>query len=67
MSESKFLPHSSAKLQQWEITKGHLRAMVALEGALPSRLMNTKFQKMDIFVEEFIRDFESRGFHYGFD
>lgn len=69
MSDPRFLPHSSVKLQQWEITKGHLRAMVALEGALPSVVGQTrnKFVKMDAFVEDFIKEFESNGYHWGID
>lgn len=65
----KFLPHSAAKAQQWEITKGHLRAMWSLDGAISTGeyIRPYKFEKTKDFIEQFIKDFEDQGFNEGFD
>ena len=64
-----FLPHSSAKAQQWEIAKGHLRAVAAIDGALSTGEMERpyRFEKVSAAIEAFIKDFESDGLHEGMD
>lgn len=65
----KVLPHAMAKAQQWEITKGHLRAMVALDGAISTGETSRpyRFEATQDAVEGFIKDFESAGHHEGRD
>jgi hypothetical protein len=65
----KFLPHAAAKALQWEITKGHLRAMWALDGAVSTGEYDGSFgyEKSQAFIEQFIKDFEAESFHEGFD
>lgn len=65
----KVLPHSLAKSQQWEITKGHLRAMWAIDGAISSGEINRpyRFEKSRDFIEAFIKEFENNSFHEGMD
>ena len=65
----KFLPHSSAKALQWEIAKGHLRAMAALDGAISTGEYKKpyKFEKTSKFIEDFIDEFEAAGLHEGMD
>lgn len=64
-----FLPHSSAKAQQWEIAKGHLRAMAALDGAVSTGETDRpyRFEKVEAAIENFIREFEDAGYHEGID
>jgi hypothetical protein len=60
--------HSALKTQQWEIAKGHLRAVVALDGAVTSKQPPPyHFERVSKAVEDFIKDFESQGFHEGID
>ena len=65
----KFLPHSSAKALQWEIAKGHLRAMVALDGAVSTGeyIRPYRFEKSEEAIECFIKEFEAAGLHEGMD
>ncbi len=65
----KFLPHSSAKALQWEITKGHLRAMAALDGAVSTGEYERpyRYEKSEAAIEAFIKEFEAKGFHEGLD
>lgn len=65
----KFLPHSAAKAQQWEIAKGHLRAFVAIDGAISTGEVQHpyRFEVVEEAVESFIKDFEANGFHEGRD
>lgn len=65
----KFLPHSAAKAQQWEIAKGHLRAMAAIDGACSTGESERpyRFEKVEAAIEAFIKEFESAGFHEGQD
>lgn len=65
----KFLPHSAAKLQQWEVAKGHLRALVAIDGAVSSGETERpyRFEVVGAAVEKFIKDFEDNGLHDGLD
>ena len=65
----KFLPHSAAKAQQWEIAKGHLRAMAAIDGACITGETERpyRFERASIAIENFIQEFESDGFHEGQD
>jgi hypothetical protein len=64
-----FLPHSVAKAQQWEIAKGHLRALVAIDGAVSTGEVESpyRFEVVGAAVEKFIREFEAQGFHEGMD
>lgn len=66
---SKFLPHSAAKAQQWEITKGYLRALAALDGAVSSGETKGpyRFQVASAAIERFIKEFEDAGLHEGRD
>jgi hypothetical protein len=65
----KYLPHSAMKAQQWEITKGHLRAMVALDGAVSTGEYQRpyRFEIVGKAVEDFIKSFEGAGHHEGMD
>jgi hypothetical protein len=65
----KFLPHSSAKSQQWEIAKGHLRALAALDGAVSTGETERpyRFEIVGAAIEKFIREFEDAGLHEGMD
>ena len=65
----KFLPHSVAKAQQWEITKGHLRAMAAIDGACSTGETERpyRFERVESAIEKFIKEFEDAGFHEGSD
>ena len=52
-------PHDIANMlrgQQWQITKGHMRAMVSLQGAFPSgsRQAN-KYDELHRLTEEYIK------------
>jgi hypothetical protein len=65
----KFLPHSALKAQQWEITKGHLRAMAALDGAISTAETERpyRFEKVEAMIEGFIQEFEDAGYDEGMD
>jgi hypothetical protein len=65
----KFLPHSAAKAQQWEIAKGHLRAMAALDGAVSTGEAERpyRYERSSAAIEMFIKEFEDAGFHEGMD
>lgn len=65
----KFLPHSVAKATQWEIAKGHLRAMAAIDGAVSTGETERpmRWERSAKFIEDFIDQFEARGFHEGLD
>lgn len=64
-----FLPHSVAKALQWEIAKGHLRALAAIDGAVSTGETERpyRFERVDAAIEKFIKEFESDGFHEGLD
>ena len=66
---TKFLPHSYAKAVQWEITKGHLRALAAVDGAMSTGETGRpyRFEIVRDAVEAFIADFEGKGLHEGMD
>ena len=66
---TKFLPHSVAKAQQWEIAKGHLRAMAAIDGACSTGETERpyRYEVVGKFIEQFIKEFEDRGFDEGSD
>lgn len=65
----KVLPHSLAMSQQWEIAKGHLRAMTAMAGSVSSGESERpyRFERIGDRIESFIKDFEADGFHEGKD
>jgi hypothetical protein len=65
----KFLPHSAAKAQQWEIAKGHLRALAAIDGACSTDETERpfRFERVGAAIEKFIKDFEYAGLHEGMD
>lgn len=65
----KFLPHSVAKATQWEIAKGHLRAMAAIDGAVSTGEISRpyRFELVEKFIESFIKEFETNGYHDGLD
>lgn len=63
-----FLPHSAAVAQQWEIAKGHLRAVVALQGACTSGDGDTShYDRCAAAVTKFIARFEDERFNEGCD
>lgn len=54
------------KAQQWEIIKGHLRALVSLQGAYnsaPDSSTTERFLTLDEKVEVFIKDVEDEALH----
>lgn len=65
----KFLPHSAAKAQQWEIAKGHLRALAAIDGACSTGETERpyRFERTEAAIEKFIQEFEDAGLHEGDD
>jgi hypothetical protein len=69
MTMTTFLPHSAAKAQQWEIAKGHLRAMAAIDGACSTGETERpyRFERVGYAIEKFIKEFEDAGFHEGSD
>ena len=64
-----FLPHSAAKAQQWEIAKGHLRALAAIDGTVSTAEAERpyRFEVVEAVIEKFIKDFEAEGLHEGSD
>ena len=66
---TKFLPHSAAKAQQWEIAKGHLRALAAIDGAcsLGESVRPYRFEVVGAAIEKFIKEFEDAGLDEGGD
>lgn len=66
---TKFLPHSAAKAQQWEIAKGHLRALAAIDGACSTGETERpyRFEVVAAAVEKFVKEFEDAGLHEGSD
>lgn len=65
----KFLPHSVAKATQWEIAKGHLRALAAIDGAVSTSEDERpyRYEVVETAVEKFIKEFEAEGLHEGMD
>lgn len=62
--EFKLTTLSMMKAQQWEIAKGALRAMAAMQGAYHSADSNAqtdKWKECSRSVEKFISDFEDEG------
>ncbi len=66
---AKFLPHSVAKAQQWEIAKGHLRALAVIDGAVSTGETERpyRFEIVSAAIEKFIKEFEGAGLHEGQD
>lgn len=64
-----FLPHNVAKATQWEIAKGHLRALAAIDGAVATGESERpyRFEVVGAAIEKFIRDFEDSGLAEGSD
>lgn len=58
-------PIGLAKAILWEEAKGKLRALVAAEGATMSETYKGKFkfQIIEEFIDKFIKEFESNGYH----
>lgn len=56
---------SAFKGAQWETAKGHLRALVAIDGAMSSGQVERplRFEVVSQAVENFIKDFEDHGLH----
>lgn len=67
MAEAHFDPIALAKGQQWEIAKGHLRAVAAIDGARCSSFRPeymagaTRYDTVHDAIETFIRNFEQNG------
>lgn len=54
------------KAQQWEITKGHLRAMCVMQGSYSTGGQGREFYKfleLKRMTDEFIIDVETNGLH----
>ena len=71
---AKFLPHSAAMAQQWEIAKGHLRAVAALSGGVNRSETNydatqgrLRYEVTRDTIENFISRFERDGLEEGID
>ena len=47
------------KAQQWEIAKGHLRALVALQGSIPADTAPEHLGEIDRKWEELLREVEA--------
>lgn len=53
------------KQAQWEITKGHLRALVVMQGSYPSGMVHEarRWEALNKMVENFISDVEGDALH----
>lgn len=49
------------KATHWEITKGYLRGMVGLIGAVPSTSDDNRWEELKERVEKFIKEVEDDG------
>jgi uncharacterized protein involved in outer membrane biogenesis len=49
----------------WELAKGHLRALVAIDGAMHSAQLERplRFEEVSDAIEGFIKDFEDNALH----
>ena len=58
-------PRAAMKALQWEIAKGHLRSLVAIDGAVSSGQIERpyRFEVVSAAIEKFIREFEDKGLH----
>lgn len=66
MADAKFDEIGMRKGVQWEIAKGHLRALVAIDGSRYSGHdpgEKPRYQEVSEAVEAFIRAFEGDGLH----
>jgi hypothetical protein len=50
------------KMAQWEIAKGHLRALVALQGSYFGDNPRDNHDSLENTVEAFIKDVEENGY-----
>ena len=59
--------HSALMRQQWEITKGHLRALAALKRSANTACHESPcpFQQVEAVIEAYIADFEGQGLPVG--
>ena len=64
MTEAYMLPEA-IKGQQWEITKGHLRAMVSIQGSFctNTQLSQAKYTRLKELVDSFIGMVEYNALH----
>lgn len=51
------------KSQQWECTKGALRAMVALQGSYPAGHSDSHWAELEKLTDAFIYNVEQDGLH----
>lgn len=62
-----FLIDSAMKAQQWEIAKGHLRALVELQGSYSTAVREehgtSKWERLQAAVDEFVTNVEDNGLH----
>jgi hypothetical protein len=61
-----FMTDVAIKAQQWEIAKGHLRALVAMQGSYQSRQddgRTRRWQDLERAVDDFIVKVEDEGWH----
>lgn len=68
-SNGTFLIDSAMKAQQWELAKGNLRALVAIQGSystgIPTHMQKEKpvWEVLESAVNAFIKKVEDNGLH----
>lgn len=62
---SGFFHREALKAIQWELAKGYLRSLAAIDGAQSTGEMERpyRFERIQQAVEKFIKEFEDEGFH----
>lgn len=62
-----FLIDNAMKAQQWEIAKGHLRALVAIQGSYSSAEREpageAKWERLQAALDAFVSKVEDAGLH----
>ena len=66
---SHFMLEAALKDQQWQIAKGHLKALIALVGSQSSGINRDDeplpFEKLEAVVDDFIQKVEDEELHVG--
>jgi hypothetical protein len=66
-SNGTFLIDSAMKAQQWELAKGHLRALVEIQGSYstpnPEPAGTAKWERLQSAVKKFVTAVEDNGLH----
>lgn len=65
MARTTFDTIGTLKAMQWELAKGHLRSLVALEGSASSGESERpyRFETIAEHIETFVKGFEDEGLH----